>query len=67
MTDLKTKKDRIGERHPTILMISRAIILGGMFTITLVSVVTVITNHVTAQKEYANAHAFQPIHYTHLN
>lgn len=67
MTDLKTTKDRIGERHPVIKMIAGAVLFAGLTTITLVSVVTVITNHVTAQKEYANAHAFQPIHYTHLN
>lgn len=53
---------RLGERHPILLAIARAVIWGGLFTSIVLLFATALTVHATSQVEFKNAHAFQPVH-----
>lgn len=60
--DTITTEMRVGERHPVLLNIGRAIVFGGAFTMLLILLATALTVHATSVQEYKNAHAFQPVH-----
>lgn len=60
--DKITTEMKVGERHPVLLNIGRAVVFGGAFTMLLILLATALTVHATSVQEYKNAHSFQPVH-----